>query len=108
MKAFSTADLLNSQAASGEQWNEFLRVPELSVGLYVLKAGSADPQSPHAEDEIYVVIDGAGVLRVEDDDQPVAKGDVLFVEKSADHRFHSITEDLKLLVVFAPAYSGRD
>jgi len=108
MKAFSIDELLRQQGVSGDEWSEFLRIPEMSLGLYVLRAGTADMQSPHAEDEIYVVLEGRGVLRVDDDDRPVAKGDILFVERSADHRFHSITEDLKLLVVFAPAYSGRD
>jgi hypothetical protein len=41
-------------------------------------------------------------MRVADEDQAVGPGSVIFVKARAGHRFHSITEDLKLLVFFAP------
>jgi mannose-6-phosphate isomerase-like protein (cupin superfamily) len=96
-------DLIRDQAENGETWLEFFRVPALSLGLYVVPAGGVDEQTPHAEDEIYLVVEGRGVLAVEGIDRPVGPGDLLFVAARDDHRFHSITEDLKLLVVFAPA-----
>ena len=105
MKAFEIADLLATRDASGEAWIEFLRVPALSMGVYALAAGTDDPQTPHGEDEVYYVVSGRGVLRVEDVDQPVQSGSVVFVEANAQHRFHSITEDLTTLVFFAPAES---
>jgi mannose-6-phosphate isomerase-like protein (cupin superfamily) len=89
-----------------ELYQEFLRVPSMSVGLYVLEAGAADPQSPHAEDEVYHVVSGRGAIRIGGEDHPVAPGSVVFVGKHVEHRFHSITERLELLVVFAPAESG--
>lgn len=108
MSAFALDELLAAQRESGEQWREFFRVPDLSLGLYVLPAGSEDTQSPHPQDEVYVVLEGRGQLRVDGADTPARKGDVLYVAKHAEHRFHGIIEDLKLLVLFAPAYSGRD
>jgi mannose-6-phosphate isomerase-like protein (cupin superfamily) len=108
VSAFSVDALLAAQAASGEQWHEFFRVPDLSCGLYVLEAGGEDPQSPHPQDELYLVLEGRGALHVDGEDRLVAKGDLLYVAKHAEHRFHSIAEDLKLLVIFAPAYTGRD
>ena len=98
-------DLLRDQAENGETWNEFFRVPAMSLGLYVLPAGGVDGQAPHAEDEMYLVAEGRAVLRVEGIDRPVGPGDILFVAAHDDHRFHSISEDLKLLVAFAPAES---
>jgi hypothetical protein len=53
MQAFQLAQLLSQQASSDKLYLEFLRVPDLSMGLYVLPAGSVDPQSPHTEDEAY-------------------------------------------------------
>ncbi len=50
-------------------------------------------------------MNGRGVLRVEDVDQPVKSGSVVFVEANAQHRFHLISEDLTTLVFFAPAES---
>ena len=103
MKAFEIADLVAARSASGEAWIEFLRVPALSMGVYALATGADDSQTPHGEDEVYYVVSGRGVLRVEDVDQPVQSGSVVFVEANAQHRFHSITEDLTTLVFFAPA-----
>ena len=89
-----------------ERYAEFLRMPALSAGVYVLPAGDTDPQRPHREDEVYYVTSGRGVIRVGTEDRPVEPGTVVYVPPHVDHRFHSITEELRVLVVFAPAESG--
>src|SRR5437764_7293229 len=61
--------------------------PGLELGVYVLVAPEADRQQPHADDEIYVVLDGTGVLEVEGESTAVKEGDAVFVEAGADHRF---------------------
>ena len=88
---------------AGDLYAEFLRVDSMSAGLYVLEAGASDPQSPHAQDEIYHVVSGRARFTSGDDDREVGPGDVLFVPAREEHRFHSISERLELLVVFAPA-----
>ncbi len=93
--------------ASGERYAEFVRRPALSAGLYRLGAGEADPQAPHTEDEIYVVLSGVAVLRAGADDRPVTAGSIVFVPAGEEHRFHSITEELQVVVLFAPA-EGTD
>ena len=103
MQAFEMADLIEKRRQSGDVWIEFLRVPALSMGLYVLPAGAKDTQVPHAEDEVYYVVSGRGVLQVEGKDQPVKQGSVLFVAGKAKHHFHSIAEELTVMVFFAPA-----
>lgn len=92
---------LDATTAGGEPWLEFLRVPDLRVGLYVLPAGGADPQSPHEEDEVYHVVRGRALLAVEGEDLPVGPGSVVYVAAGAEHRFHSIVEELEVLVFFA-------
>ena len=89
--------------ASGRRYLEFLRVPSMSLGIYRLPAGGVDEQSPHGEDEAYYTLSGRGCLRVGAADHPVEPGSVHFVAARAEHRFHSIEEDLVLLVFFAPA-----
>jgi mannose-6-phosphate isomerase-like protein (cupin superfamily) len=86
---------------------EFLRSAELSVGLYVLPTGAVDGQSPHTEDEVYVVMHGRASIRVGAEDRPVAPGSVVFVAAGVDHRFHDIAEDLVVFVVFAPPEGAR-
>ena len=88
---------------SRERYQEFLRVPALSAGLYVLGVGETDPQRPHQEDEIYYVTSGRGMIRVGTEDRSVEPGSIVYVPPRVDHRFHSITEELRVLVVFAPA-----
>jgi mannose-6-phosphate isomerase-like protein (cupin superfamily) len=82
---------------------EFLRVPAMSVGVYVLSPGDTDRQSPHTVDEVYYVVRGHARFRLRDGDDPVGPGDVLPVPAQEPHHFHSVTEELVLLVVFAPA-----
>lgn len=108
MLAFELDDLRQQGADSGNMYLEFLRVPALSVGLYSLPAGAVDPQLPHTEDEVYTIVRGRGHIRVGDEDRPVQAGSVVYVAKLVEHRFHDISEDLDILVFFAPAeYSAR-
>lgn len=100
-RTFNLPDLIEQQAGSGAPYLEFLRVPQLSCGLYRLKAGAKDLQSPHDEDEVYYVVEGRGRLRLGDEDRPVEQGSVLFVRASEDHSFFEIEEDMTLLVFFA-------
>ena len=102
METFQIADLAKERSESKDPWLEFLRVPDLSMGLYVLAVGEKDEQEPHTEDEVYYVLSGEGMLQVDGTDQPAKAGSLLFVGKNADHRFHSITSELSLLVFFAP------
>lgn len=78
----------------------------MSAGIYVLPAGAVDPQEPHKEDEVYYVLGGRGAIRVGHEDREVQPGAFVFVGAGEEHRFHSITEELKLMVFFAPAESS--
>jgi mannose-6-phosphate isomerase-like protein (cupin superfamily) len=73
--------------------------PGLEVGVYVLVAPEPDRQQPHEDDEVYVPLEGTGMLEVEGRQVPVRIGEALFVEAGADHRFTAY-ERLSVLVVF--------
>ena len=105
--AFQADDLLKVQQNSGRLYHEFLRVPDLSAGLYVLPAGGTDPQQPHGEDEMYYIIRGKGKFSYAGQDVDVSAGSVLYVPKQVEHRFHSIEEELQILVFFAPQEGGE-
>jgi mannose-6-phosphate isomerase-like protein (cupin superfamily) len=107
MQAFELADLLVERARKGQLYLEFVRAPDLSVGLYVLPAGGTDPQRPHTEDEVYYVARGSGQIEVEGESHPVHVGSVVYVPARAAHRFHTIEEELTILVFFAPAEYAR-
>ena len=103
MQAYELADLISQRADRDKRYLEFLKVPDLSMGLYVLPAGGLDPQSPHTEDEVYYVISGRAQIKVADEDRDVQAGSIVYVAKNVEHRFHSIEEALTVIVFFAPA-----
>ena len=109
MDTFEMADLIVARKELGERYLEFFTADTrtLSLGLYVLSAGDTDLQQPHTEDEIYYVVSGSARIQVGDEDREIRPGTVIFVETDAPHRFHSITETLTLLVVFAPPRRSR-
>ncbi len=107
MDAWELDEVDGARVAAGRLYHEFLQVPDLSAGLYVLEAGATDPQTPHTEDELYYVIEGRAVVSVGDDDRPVGPGSLVFVGATVPHRFHDITERLVLLVAFGPAEGSR-
>jgi len=103
MQVFELAELVMQREWTNKLYFEFLKVPDLSMGLYVLPAGGVDPQSPHTEDEVYYVVSGKAMIKVADENRSVLAGSVVYVAKNVEHRFHSIEEELTVLVFFAPA-----
>ncbi len=105
--SFDVARLISQQKNIAKPYLEFLRVPALSAGIYVLRAGDEDKQRPHAEDEIYYVVRGRAQFNLIENGTPrdleVGPGAILYVPARVEHRFHDIAEDLSLLVLFAPA-----
>jgi mannose-6-phosphate isomerase-like protein (cupin superfamily) len=103
MEAFELEELEARRAASGRRYLEFQRSADLSTGLYVLPAGGVDPQQPHGEDEVYVVMAGRATIRVGTEERAVRAGSVVFVAAGVEHRFYNIAEELRVIVAFGPA-----
>jgi mannose-6-phosphate isomerase-like protein (cupin superfamily) len=109
MQAFELPELITQREWKNKAYLEFLKVPDLSLGLYVLPVGGVDPQSPHTEDEVYYVVSGKAMIKIADENRGVQAGSVVYVAKNVEHRFHSIEEKLTVLVFFAPAeYSKKE
>src|SRR5947208_3050949 len=107
MQAYELAQLISQREENNKLYLEFLKVPDLSMGLYVLPAGGTDPQSPHTEDEVYYVVSGRAQILVAEENRNVESGSIIYVEKNVAHRFHSIEEELTVLVFFAPAENSN-
>ncbi|MBX3036323.1 MAG: cupin domain-containing protein [Anaerolineales bacterium] len=103
MQAYELAHLISQRESSNQAYLEFLKVPDLSMGLYVLPANGVDFQSPHTEDEVYYVVSGKAKVTVTNEDRDVKAGSIVYVAKNLEHKFHSVEEELTLLVFFAPA-----
>jgi len=107
VEAWEIDDVETDRVARDVLYHEFLRVPDLSAGLYVLEAGATDPQSPHTEDELYYVLRGRARVTVGEEQRDVQPGSLVFVAARDVHKFHDIAERLELLVFFGPAEGDR-
>lgn len=99
MHAFGVRSVVEKLRAVGGGYEIVHESPGLELGVYVLVAPEPDRQQPHVDDEVYVVLEGSGVLEVEGKSVPVKEGDAVFVEAGADHRFTAY-EQLAVFVIF--------
>jgi mannose-6-phosphate isomerase-like protein (cupin superfamily) len=88
-------------------WVVHMNSDDLSLGTYSIPAGGLDDQTPHTEDEIYVVQTGRATLVTPSGSARVGPGSVVFVPAGEAHSFTEIGEDLAMIVVFAPPYGSR-
>ncbi len=66
-----------------------------------------DPQKPHDQDELYVVMSGSGWFRCGDARVQFGPGDVLYAGAGAKHRFEDYSADTELWVVFYGPKGGE-
>ena len=95
------------EGAEPNHWIVHLNSDDLSLGTYCIPAGGLDDQTPHTEDEIYVVRSGRATLKTGTVTAEVGPGSVIFVPAGETHTFTDVTEDLALVVIFAPPYGSR-
>ncbi len=80
------------------RYRDLLVHGSMRVGLYALRG--RDPQTPHAQDEIYIVAAGNGDFLNGDERRRFRPGDILFVKAGVEHRFENVSEDFQTWVVF--------
>jgi mannose-6-phosphate isomerase-like protein (cupin superfamily) len=108
MRIFPDAGIYASpDGGDPNHWVVHANSDDLSLGTYSIPAGGLDDQTLHTEDEIYVVQAGRATLVTPSGTAAVGPGSVVFVPAGEAHRFTDITEDLALVVVFAPPYGSR-
>ena len=110
-KVFELGDIISAQVSRGQSYYSFLDESSMSMGLYVLTTEESDSQGSHQNDEIYYVTRGRAMLEVAGEDIPVEPGSIVYVKALVPHRFHSIEEDLQVLVIFSnttPDEGGPD
>jgi mannose-6-phosphate isomerase-like protein (cupin superfamily) len=100
MNAFEISELIAACRASGHRYHEFVQRPTMSAGIFILPTGAVDDHQPHNRDELYCILSGRGVLQVQGADHEVAEGRVVFVPAGVEHHFHSISDELTILVFF--------
>lgn len=94
-------DIMQRNAAQNTSYGVFMRIPSISSGVYTLKKGATDEQTPHTKDEIYYVVKGKAKIRIGKESYDVKEGSLVFVEAYKAHTFYDIAEDLAVVVVFS-------
>jgi mannose-6-phosphate isomerase-like protein (cupin superfamily) len=64
------------------------------------KPNGVDHQTPHRQDEVYVIASGSGHFYNNGEYTPFNTGDVLFVKAGHEHRFENFTADFATWVIF--------
>jgi len=88
----------SAQWPDGERFIRAMAHGSMSVELYA--PVGKDPQTPHAQDELYFVLDGRGEFALAGERHTFAPGDAFFVPAGVEHRFENFTPDFATWVVF--------
>ena len=102
MRSFDPRDAVGRLREAGGGYEIVHESPGLELGVYVLVAPEPDHQRPHADDEVYIVLEGRGVLDIGGKSIELSEGTAVFVPAGADHRFSGY-EQLIVLVIFESA-----
>lgn len=70
----------------------------MELGFY--KPVGCDDQTPHDQDEIYIVQTGTGTFLRGDEKISFEAGDALFVAAGVEHRFVDFSDDFATWVIF--------
>ena len=104
MKISFNANLSELPLPATDKWPEGVWDIEAfkhgSMSLILFAPQGNDYQTPHSQDELYLVIEGSGVLQREGVDIAFEAGDALFVKAGEKHRFVEFEEGLKMWAVF--------
>jgi mannose-6-phosphate isomerase-like protein (cupin superfamily) len=100
--AFDVPRLVAGLDHSRHDLREFFRSDTLSMTIAYWPAGSVDNQAPHTEEETYFVAIGRAAIEVAGESRPVVPGSIIHIPPGVDHRFHSIEEDLTVVIFWAP------
>ncbi len=87
-----------------------IKYAHFSIAMTILKPGSNVKRHFHQEsDEIYVIVNGSGVMTVDDDSFHIASGDVVLIVPGERHEVVADgIEDLEFFAITRPAYSPKD
>jgi len=89
------------QKLDGQPGALFLKIMEHgSMSVEIYRPSKTDLQTPHLQDELYVVISGSGEFINGGKRAPFNSGDILFAPAGVEHRFENFTDDFVTWVIF--------
>ena len=91
---------------------------EEQLGEYILRHGTMrmmlyrpdrpNIQQPHAQDELYIIVEGSGTFTKAGETHAFGPGDAIFVEAGTEHRFEDFDEKLLSWVIFWGPDGGEE
>src|ERR1700761_1689210 len=78
-----------------------------SMSVEIYRPVNIDPQTPHEQDELYVIINGSGRFMLDGKTTDFQQGDIIFVPAGAKHRFENFTDDFATWVIFYGPQGGE-
>lgn len=111
MKAILSEALAKLPLPKTEQWplgvwdTQVMAHGTMTVEIFAPK--ETDFQTPHEQDELYVIMSGSGEFQVNGETSPFVPGDVLFVAAGVEHRFTHFTPDFATWVIFYGPKGGE-
>lgn len=105
MKRLTVSAALATLDAAESDYADLFQHGTLRVGLY--RPEGEDQQTPHRQDEVYVVLTGRGDFVCDGRRQPFEPGEILFVPAHTEHRFENFSKDFSTWVFFYGADGGE-
>jgi mannose-6-phosphate isomerase-like protein (cupin superfamily) len=100
-QAFTLEEIMEKRDSNTNVWEQFLTVPTMRFGLYMLPASvGGDDSLTHDFVELNIVVNGTGTFSVGTDEIKIKPGTILYIEDGVGHNFHSITDDLDVLILW--------
>ncbi len=106
--SFSLASVAATVASLPEnaRFHYPLRHGTMKVGLYAPRG--VDDQSPHQQDELYIIVSGTGTFSNGGERRPFKSQDVIFVAANVEHRFENFSDDFATWVIFWGPQGGEN
>jgi mannose-6-phosphate isomerase-like protein (cupin superfamily) len=106
MRSTVTDALLKLAGSDGALFIKLMEHGSMSVEIY--RPLKTDRQTPHLQDELYVIISGTGEFFNNGERSAFVPGDLLFVPAGVEHRFENFTEDFATWVIFYGPSGGEN
>jgi mannose-6-phosphate isomerase-like protein (cupin superfamily) len=92
---------------AGEHAVRLLQRGSLDARLALAPRVPPTEVTPHAQDEVYVIVRGSGVLFHDGKRDRFESGDLLFIAAGTEHRFEDYSSDLAVWVIFYGPQGGE-
>ena len=92
-------NVLSDLEAQGGYFIDIVNTRGIQAGIIRLHGGENDTQGPHSVDEVYYVIEGNGIIKINGKDYSIKRGTSIFVPAKTEHKFHGNKQDLVIFYV---------